>query len=141
IYKMKFQSQDEDLNKIVEAAQHTLAQNSVDILMDCPSRERAGWLCDTWFSSRAEQLMTGQNKIEYNFLNNYVLAKQSPYLPEGMIPMNYPADHTDGIFIPNWSLWYGLELYDYYQRTGDQQLINDSKVNIYNLLKYFSRFE
>ena len=78
---------DDALNRITEAAVNTFAQNAVDVLTDCPSRERAGWLCDSYFSSRAEALFTGNNLVEKSFLENYALAPQSPYLPEGMIPM------------------------------------------------------
>ena len=130
-----------EIDEIVKAAQFTLAQNAVDVLTDCPSRERAGWLCDSWFSARAEQLMSGHNQIEKNFLFNYAVSPQSEYLPKGMIPMNYPADHTDGIFIPNWSLWYGIELYDYYLRTSDQSLIDKSWLKIEGLINYFKAFE
>ena len=55
----KYDYGDAELNKIVDAAVNTFAQNAVDILTDCPSRERAGWLCDSYFSSRAEALFTG----------------------------------------------------------------------------------
>ncbi len=141
IYKLSVQTADEDINNIVKASQHTLAQNAVDVLTDCPSRERAGWLCDAWFSARAEQLMTGHNTIEQNFLWNYAVSPQSEYLPKGMIPMNYPADHTDGIFIPNWSLWYGIELYDYFLRTSDEKLVKESRSKIEGLIQYFKAFE
>jgi alpha-L-rhamnosidase len=141
MYNLKLKSKDEDINIIVEAAQHTLAQNAVDVLTDCPSRERAGWLCDAWFSGRAERLMSGHNLIERNFLYNYATSPQSSFLPEGMIPMNYPADHPDGIYIPNWALWYGIELYDYYKRTNDEELILASKSKIEGLIRYFKAYE
>ena len=72
---------DAELNKIVAAAVNTFAQNAVDVLTDCPSRERAGWLCDSYFSSRAEALFTGENRVEKNFLENYAMCPQSPFLP------------------------------------------------------------
>jgi alpha-L-rhamnosidase len=56
-----FETGNEDVDLIVSAARNTLAQNSVDILTDCPSRERAGWLCDSFFSGRAEFFFTGKN--------------------------------------------------------------------------------
>lgn len=141
VYQLNVKTSDEDLNLIVQAAQHTLAQNAVDILSDCPSRERAGWLCDAWFSAKAEQLMSGHNDIEKNFLMSYAKSPESPYLPKGMIPMNYPADHTDGIYIPNWSLWYGVELYDYYLRTSDESLIEQSLHKIEGIIQYFKNYE
>lgn len=102
-------SPDEKLNEIYDAAVSTFRQNSLDIFMDCPGRERAGWLCDSYYTAQAEYAFTGDNKLERTFLNNFVDAGQLEGLPEGMIPMCYPADIT-GSFIPQWSMWYVLEL-------------------------------
>ena len=75
--RMEFKCDDEKLNVVTEAARRTLAQNSVDILTDCPSRERAGWLCDSYFSSRAEKLFTGGNAVERVFLENYAYQSEN----------------------------------------------------------------
>ncbi|MBQ8368754.1 MAG: hypothetical protein IJY35_02105 [Clostridia bacterium] len=131
---------DDELNRIVKAAADTFAQNAVDVLTDCPSRERAGWLCDSYFSSRSERFFTGDNRVEKSFLENYAMAPQSPGLPEGMIPMCYPADHFNGEYIPNWSMWYILELRDYLRRTGDVELIEKSRAKVMGLVKFFERF-
>lgn len=130
---------DAGLNQIIEAAKNTFAQNAVDILTDCPSRERAGWLCDSYFSSRAEAMFTGENLVERSFLENYILSPQSPFLPKGMLPMCYPADHNDGIYIPNWTMWLVLELKNYLERTGDHTLIEQAKKRVYDLVSFFAR--
>ena len=132
---------DEDLNKIVAAAVNTFAQNAVDVLTDCPSRERAGWLCDSYFSSRAEALFTGKNLVEKSFLQNYAMYERKPWLPEGMIPMCYPADHYKGIYIPNWSMWYILELRNYCSRTGDEEMRRISRDKVLGLVKFFEKYE
>lgn len=129
-----------EIEAIMEAAKNTFAQNAVDILTDCPSRERAGWLCDSYFSARAERLFTGANRLERNFLMNYIQSPPSPFLPDGMLPMCYPADHNDGVFIPNWTMWWVLELKGYWERTGDRELIDLAKPRVYDLIRYFSRF-
>ena len=136
----EYDTGDAELNNIIKAAVNTFAQNAVDVLTDCPSRERAGWLCDSYFTSRSERLFTGKNPVEKSFLENYAMCPQSPFLPEGMIPMCYPADHNDGVYIPNWSMWYILELADYLRRTGDRELIEKSRDRVYGLVKFFSRF-
>lgn len=139
VNQLQFESSDPDLNLIFTAAKNTLAQNAVDILMDCPSRERAGWLADSYFSSTAEYYFTGANKVEEAFLENYRLLEETK-LPKGMIPMVYPSDDYDQVFIPNWSLWYILEI-------GKHHLLhktfiaNKTKSIIKNLLAYFTKFE
>lgn len=141
VRKFGMETADPQLNAILDASRHTFAQNSVDILMDCPSRERAGWLCDSYFSARTERLLTGGNKVERNFLQNYILAPHLPELPEGMLPMCYPADHPDGTYIPNWSMWFVLELQSYWRRTGDRTMIDAARDKVYALLRYFQRYE
>ena len=69
--------------KIFEAARETFAQNALDVLMDCPSRERAAWLCDSYFTGEAEYFFTGKNEIERTFLRNFALADKFEFLPEG----------------------------------------------------------
>lgn len=134
---LKFRCSDPRLEAVVEAARHTLAQNAADILTDCPSRERAGWLCDGFFSARAEKLFTGKNLVERNYLENYGLAPQDPDLPEGMIPMCYPADNPDHIYIPNWSLWFILELCDHVRRTGDYAMADLCRPKVEALEAFF----
>ena len=107
---IKYEFENTKIKSVIDAAVATFAQNAVDILTDCPSRERAGWLCDSYFTGKSETLITGKNLVEHNFLENYALIDQYKTLPKGMIPMCYPGDHPDGVFIPNWSLWYILEL-------------------------------
>lgn len=140
IGNFKYDYHDEELNSIVEAAINTLAQNAVDVLTDCPSRERAGWLCDAFFSSRAEYHFTGDNLVERNFLENYLLCPQLTELPDGMIPMCYPADHKNGVYIPNWSMWYILEICEHVRRTGNRHVADAAREKIYGLVKFFEKY-
>ena len=130
-----------EIDEIVRAARNTLAQNAVDLYTDCPCRERAGWLCDSYFSARAEPFFTGKSEVDRNFIENYLLSPQQKELPEGMLPMCYPSEHADGVFIPQWSMWFVLEFYNYVQRTGDRSLFEIGKKRIYKLLDYFVNFE
>jgi alpha-L-rhamnosidase len=136
-----FNSSNFKLNKIYDAAKQSSRQNTVDVFMDCPSRERAGWLCDSYFASIMEKEFTGKSTVTHNFLENYALPENFKDLPEGMIPMCYPADHYNGNFIPNWSLWFIVQIDDYARRGGDPALIAQLKPRIEKLLQYFSKFE
>lgn len=131
----------DSLEAIYRAALETYRANAVDAFMDCPSRERAGWLCDSFFTSRVEYALTGDTKIERAFLDNFIMAKEFPHLPKGMLPMCYPADHPDGNFIPNWAMWFVVELEEYYKRSKDAELICRAKERVYDLIHYFERFE
>lgn len=137
---IKYDFKDIRINSIFRSAVSTFAQNAVDILTDCPSRERAGWLCDSFFSGQAETYISGNNKVEEAFLMNYSECNKDN-LPKGMIPMCYPGDFPEGTFIPNWSLWYILELKNYFDKYHDDNLLKKSKNNILGILEYFKNFE
>ncbi len=136
-----FQCSDPRLNRLFEAGVETFRQNAVDLFMDCPSRERAGWLCDSFFTSRVAKDLTGTTLIEKNFYENFLLPARFAHLPPGMLPMCYPADHYDGVFIPNWSLWFVVQLEEYAQRSGDQAMVDALKKRIEDLFEYFKQFE
>ncbi len=133
--------EDEALSAVYKAALETYLANAVDVFTDCPSRERAGWLCDSFFTARVEHVLTGETVLEKAFLENFLLPEGFAHLPEGMLPMCYPADHNDGNFIPNWAMWFVLELEEYLARSGDRELIDRARERVYRLLNYFRPFE
>ena len=137
----RYNGNDETLQRIFDAAVETYRQNTFTIYMDCPSRERAGWLCDSFFTSRVEKVLTGKSEIEKVFLENFFLPDSFSWLPKGMFPMCYPADHKYYGFIPNWAMWLVLELHEYLERTGDRAFIDNAKSRIYALLDYFKGLE
>ncbi len=139
--KSSFLCSNNKLNEIYKAARQTFRQNTVDLFMDCPSRERAGWLCDSYFTAIMEKEFTGHSAVAHNFYENFALPESFAYLPEGMLPMCYPADHYNGSFIPNWAMWFIIQMEDYAQRGGDPVLVEQLKPRIEKLLKYFDKFE
>lgn len=138
--KAKFQSEDEALNLIFDAAANTFRQNTLDVYMDCPGRERGGWLCDTYFISYCERFFAGESRVEKVFLENYIMAEEFPNMPQGMIPMVYPGVSKKGTFIPQWSMWYVIELYEYAKTRAD---VDTDKYRdlVYGLFGWFSRYE
>jgi alpha-L-rhamnosidase len=140
VWLAHFSASDERLNRLFAAGRETYRQNAVDIFMDCPSRERAGWLCDSYFTARVAADLSGNTVVERNFLENYLLPTRFEHLPEGMLPMCYPADHNDGVFIPNWALWFVLELEEYVARSGDRHLAEALRPRVLKLLELFQSY-
>ena len=131
---------DPDLARIYEAAKTTFAHNAVDLFSDCPSRERAGWLCDTYFTGLAEHFLTGQSIVEDAFLENYRLFENDGTFPDGVLPMCYPSDAppSDDKFIPQWDMWYVLEVRDYLTKRNtkaDKELFRKSVMGILSFLQ------
>jgi alpha-L-rhamnosidase len=139
--RARFATSDPRFNRIFEAARQTFQQNAVDVFMDCPSRERAGWLCDSFFTARVALDLCGETTVEKNFYENFLLPAKFPHLPEGMLPMCYPSDHNDGVFIPNWALWFVVQLEEYAARSGDRELVNALRPRVLKLLEFFKQYE
>lgn len=137
----RFESDDPDLLKLFEAGRQTFRQNAVDFYMDCPGRERAGWLCDSFFTGRAEKLLCGGSKVERAFLENFLLPESFDDVPQGMLPMCYPSEHPGGRHIPQWCLWLILELEEYLERSGDRGLIDRFESKVDGILGYLLKFE
>ena len=136
-----YEGGDPELEMVFNAAVETFRQNAVDIFMDCPTRERAAWLCDSFFTARSEWALTGDNVIERAFLENYRLPERFDFLPEGMIPMCYPADTLAQQFIPNWAMWFILQLEDHVLRNGNRDFAGPFRDRVYGILRYFAGFE
>ncbi len=138
---------DDILDNIYRAAVRTFAHNAVDIYTDCPSRERAGWLCDSYFTGKTEYALTGKTIVEDAFLENYQYYQNNGELPYGMIPMCYPSDiipaceHEDRRFIPQWSMWYILESAEYILKRGHEDKKEDFRRNIDMLLAFYRQYE
>ena len=136
-----FVASDARYNRIFEAARETFRQNATDVFMDCPSRERAGWLCDSYFTARVAIDLCGTTTVEKNFLENFQRPERFAALPEGMLPMCYPSDHPNGRFIPNWAMWFVLQLEEYAARSGDGELVEALRLRVLKLLDFFQPLE
>ena len=136
-----FHASDKVLDDLFEAARETFRQNAVDIFTDCPSRERAGWLCDSFFIGRAAADFCGSTDMEGTFLENFAIAKYAGDIPDAVFPMCYPADHINHNFIPNWAMWFVIELEEYVARSGDHALAEALRPRVLAFLSYLAAFE
>ncbi len=134
-----FNASDPALNRLFEAARETFKQNAVDLFTDCPGRERAVWLCDSFFTARAAFDLCGNTAQERMLFQNYLLPKKFPGLPEGMIPKCYPADYNNN-FIPNWAMWFVVELEEYLRRSGDREMIDALRPRVLALIEFLDGY-
>ncbi len=139
--KFRFSCTDAEYELVMNAARETFAQNCVDIPTDCPSRERAGWLCDSYFTARAEKLFTGKNTVEAHHLVNYAGSPQFGYFERDMVPMCYPGEFPSESYIPNWAMWYVIEIADSIKRTGSRESADISTEKVKGLIEFFKNYE
>lgn len=150
---------DATLTSIYRGAVRTFAHNAVDLFMDCPSRERAGWLCDSYFTAKTEYALFQSTAVEDAFLENYVLFQNEGEYPDGVIPMCYPSDPqptqryahassdistasvTENKFIPQWTMWYILEVEDYLRNRNQTASVETFRPSIEGLLRFYKKHE
>lgn len=141
IGKFKHKTCDSEIDCIIEAAVSTALQNSIDVLMDCPSRERSAWINDVYFSGKSSDFFIGNNQSLKMTLENYILCGKIKELPEGMIPMCYPAEHLNGEYIPNCAMWYAIILCEYLKENKFREYEKTIERQIDGLLSFFARYE
>jgi len=132
-----FRASDPAFEKIFNAAKASYAANAVDCLTDCPIRERAGWLGDSFFTGRASQWLTGSGKNERLFFDNFLRPERFDCEPEftGLVPAVWPVDlMTKDCFIPNYDLWLVQELEDHVRRTGDKVVAEAFRARVLGLI-------
>ncbi|OUP80907.1 hypothetical protein B5F07_19305 [Lachnoclostridium sp. An169] len=135
--KYDFRCSDNDLNRIYDAARRTLRLNTLDIFMDCPERERGGWLCDSYFTARGAWQMFGDLSVERDFIENFMLTGAEDY-QDHFFPEVYPGVHEprNEPGIRNWSFWLLEELYEFFERSGDRKLIRQWEERVSILLDH-----
>ncbi len=136
-----YNNDDKELMTIYKAGIQTFKTNAIDLFTDCPSRERGGYPCDSWFTAQAERVLTGESLVERNFLENYFLTNKFSGIPDGMMPHCYPSEQFgNGHYIPNWSMWLVLELCHYCKNNDDPYLKNLAKPRVEALVAFFKDY-
>lgn len=132
-----FECSDDGINRLYDAARLTLRLNTLDIFMDCPERERGGWLCDSLWTARAFNMMMGNASVERAFIENFLLTKPEDTW-HAFFPESYPGLKGDFKACPGlltWSFWLMIELPEYVRRTGDKDFALRRKARIDEFVK------
>lgn len=86
-----FRCADDNLNRIWDAAVDTMENSVADVFMDCPGRERGGWLNDSYWMAQGMQTLCADTAFERRFLELFTAPGcTGPY--DGMVSPVYPSD-------------------------------------------------
>lgn len=131
-HRASFLCSDDNVNRLYKAAKKTLLLNTLDIFMDCPERERGGWLCDSLWTGRAASLLLGDDRVEREFLENFLLTPADGMF-RSFFPEVYPglkSSYKDMTGITTWSFWLMCEVCEFIRRTGDTAFRDEHKPRI-----------
>ena len=127
-----FLCSNDDINRLYKATKKTLLLNTLDIFMDCPERERGGWLCDSLWTGRAASLLLSDNRVEREYLENFLLTPADGMF-HSFFPEVYPAlkpSYKDMTGITTWTFWLMAEVCEFIRRTGDIAFRDEHKPRI-----------
>ncbi len=141
-HRASFLCNDEYINALYKAAKRTLLLNTLDVFMDCPGRERGGWLCDSLWTGRAASLMLADDRVEKEFIENFLLTAPEEMFAS-IFPAVYPASsqfYKERPEITTWSFWLMCEVCEYIRRTGDTAFRDEYKSRIVAFIEGISRY-
>ena len=132
-----FVCDDEKLNRIFASAKQTFCANSTDVYMDCPDRERGGWLCDALFSARAEKYMFGNTAVDRAMIKNYLdlWSKDQSFKDFYCV---YPSNIDTAM--PTWSMYFIIQLYEYLKMSGDTALVEAFRERALALKEFYDGY-
>ena len=85
-----FLCSDDSLNRIHRAAVVTMENSILDVYMDCPGRERGGWINDSFWAAQGMAAISADITFERRFLRQFIDSfSRSPY---GTVSPLYPSD-------------------------------------------------
>lgn len=138
---IKYHFEDAQLQTIMDAAMATYRQNAVDFFTDCPGRERSGYAGDMIFTGNAEKIISGENCIENTHLEIYLHSRYRPLTVPEILPMCYPSDHVDGVFIITFPCLLAMRLLDRFSFNSFDYMAKKYQGVLYDTYEYLSRFE
>ncbi|WP_420148517.1 alpha-rhamnosidase [Spirosoma sp.] len=116
-----FRCNDEQINKIYDVAAYTLHLNTREFFIDGIKRDR--WI---WSGDAAQ-----------SYLMNYYLLFDSPSVTRTMLALRGKEPVTSHInTIMDYTLYWFISIYDYYQYTGDKAFIEQFYPRMQSLMNY-----
>ena len=147
--RASFRASDPALERIFRAARESYRANAVDGFTDCPTRERAYWSGDTFFTGRASAWLTGDGSVEKTFLSNFLLADGFDWSRynakgvnmEGAIPALYPGGIFWDNFLPTYMMWTVMQLEEHVVRYGDRKFADGCRPAVLGIVRFLRKFK
>jgi alpha-L-rhamnosidase len=134
-YKAKLESENPELNKMLDIGWHTARLCAVETYMDCPYYEQLQYIGD----GRIQGLVSLYNSGDDRLLRNAINLMDNSRQPEGVTQSRHPSFTPQ--YIPTFSLWYIGMLHDYWMYGGDSSFINDKLAGARQVLNYFRGYQ
>jgi alpha-L-rhamnosidase len=133
-----FECSDADLNRLYTAGVRTVALNSHDSFMDCPTREQRAWVGD----SVVHQMVHLATNTDWRLAWHYLTLGNSPR-SDGILPMSVVGEieSSGGLTIPDWGLHWVHGVYNLYRFKGDKDAVKAFMPTIERILRWYMPYQ
>lgn len=130
-----FLCSDKTLEDIWNICAHGVKIGTQDTYLDCPTREKGGFVGDALVSGLTHLILTGDIRIYKKFITDCI--NSAGFCPG--IPSHAPSNVLSSL--ADYSLLFPLFLQHYYSYTGDIEFIKTCLPVLDGIIRYYSRFE
>jgi len=131
----KLNTNDTELNKILEIGWRTARLCAVETYMDCPYYEQLQYIGDTRIQALVSLFNSGDDQPMKSMLTSIDYSRH----PEGITLSRYPTVNPQ--MIPTFTLWYIGMLHDYMMYGGDVEFIKGKIAGERQIMSYFMSFQ
>lgn len=129
-----FRCNDEKINKLVDACAWTLRNCMHDGYEDCPSREQRQWIGDAYVEIMVNYALFGDTALVKKLIRQVAQSQRG----DGLTFMATPGDHEiHGVTIPDYCLYWIMIVYQYYEYTGDVDIIKEVYPVMIRAIRWF----
>lgn len=129
-----FSSSDPELDRLYAAGRRTVALNSWDAFIDCPSREQRAWAGDAVI----HHMVHLATNADWRLAERYIELCNSPRA-DGIMPMSLAGDVEagEGFTIPDWSLHWLHGLWSLFRHAGNRDFVKAHMPSAERVLRWY----
>ncbi len=133
-----FACDDDEINRIYTAGIRTVALNSHDAFIDCPTREQRAWVGD----SVVHQMVHLATNTDWRLAWHYLTLGNSPR-SDGILPMSVVGEIESGggLTIPDWALHWVHGVYNFYRFQGDADAVKALMPTVERVLRWYMPYQ
>ena len=132
--KAEISINDEKYRQIWDICENAVIIGSQEGFLDCPTREKGQYLGDMTVTALSHAYITGDTRLYKKALVDFA---QSIKLYDGMSAV---APSTRDHHIADFSLFYPMQLLNYYHLTGDTDFLKKMLFAAENVMNYFEKY-
>ena len=134
-YNAKLESDDKQLDTILQIGWRTARLCSWETYMDCPYYEQLQYIGDTRIQAMVSYYDSGDDRLA----RNAITLLDHSRIAEGITESRYPTAIPQ--LIPTFSLWWIGMLHDYYMYRNDSRFVADKLPGERQVLSFFNRYQ